>query len=253
MRYILKYKLLLLLLFCFAQAEATINPDFKKSRSAALDNDKVTFRENCANSVSQIDQAINNVRARLLTGGDVWWDGTDGRYVVPKVPPGEPEVSSIYAGAVWLGGVDPAGNLKLAAKTFGTNSGNSDFFSGPLNPETGKTTQTTCAQWDKFFVVKGENIRQHLRNFQIAKLTNKPYDPQLIPRDVKGWPARGNEFFFDIHQFDLPDTRQGLAGFWDEDGDGDYNPVNGDFPVVEIRGCSFSTAAEQPIPDEMTF
>ncbi|MFN7116675.1 MAG: hypothetical protein ACK4TA_07720 [Saprospiraceae bacterium] len=255
MRY-LKYGLIaVLMLGLLTNAEATINPRFKKvkGKNPVGANNQVTFRENCANSVSQIDQAVNNVRARLLTGGDVWWDGNEGRYVVPKVPAGEPEVSSIFAGAVWLGGVDPAGNLKLAAKTFGTANGESDFFSGPLDPETGKTTQQACARWDKFFVVKGENIRQHIRNFQQAKLNNKPYDVNDIPRDVKGWPGRGNPFFFDIHQFDLPDTRQGLAGFWDEDGDGDYNPQQGDFPIVEIRGCNFATPEEQPIPDEMVF
>ena len=76
---------------------------------------KLRFAENCNNAVAQIDQAINNVRARLTTGGDVWWDSNDGRYIVPKVPAGLPEVSSIFAGAVWLGGVDPAGNLKVAS------------------------------------------------------------------------------------------------------------------------------------------
>lgn len=250
----LKYGFIaVIMLGLLTNAAATINPRFKKEKGKTP-NSQVTFRDNCANSVSQIDQAINNVRARLLSGGDVWWDGNEnGRYIVPKVPAGEPEVSSIFAGAVWLGGVDPAGNLKLAAKTFGTGNGESDFFSGPLDPENGKTTQETCAKWDKFFVVKGANIRQHIRNFQQAKLAGKPYDTDLIPRDVKGWPARGNPFFFDIHQFDLPDTRQGLAGFWDEDGDGDYNPEQGDFPIIEIRGCSFATPEEQPIPDEMTF
>jgi len=242
------------MLSLWTEVGAAIPPNFGKTHGKNPGNsDQVTFRQNCANSVSRIDQAINNVRARLLTGGDVWWDGTDGRYIVPKVPAGEPEVSSIFAGAVWLGGVDPAGNLKLAAKTYGTSQGRSDYFSGPLDPETGKTTQQTCARWDKFFTVKGTNIRQHIRNFQQAKLAGKPYDPDLIPRDLKGWPGRGNPFFFDIHQFDLPDTRQGLAGFWDEDGDGDYNPEFGDFPIIEIRGCTFETPEEQPIPDEMTF
>jgi len=253
MRYLKHGMWMILCAVIATNAAATMNPRFRAGRPLAKNEDKVTFRENCANSVSQIDQAINNVRARLLSGGDVWWDGNEGRYIVPKVAPGEPEVSSIYAGAVWLGGVDPAGNLKLAAKTFGTASGDSDFFSGPLDPETGKTNQETCAKWDEFFVVKGANIRQHLRNFQQAKASGKPYDPQLIPRDVKGWPGRGNPYFFDIHQFDLPDTRQGLAGFWDEDGDGDYNPERGDFPRVEIRGCSFDTPEQQPIPDEMVF
>lgn len=250
----LRYWLLGVLIVGALTTTEARKPDVKSERNNSAQQDrKVNYRENCANSVSQIDMSINNVRARLLTGGDVWWDTNDGRYVVPKVAPGEQEVSSIYAGAVWLGGVDPAGNLKLAAKTYGTASGDSDFFSGPLNPDSGKTDQETCADWDKFFVVKGASIREHLRNFRLAQLEGRTYDPDLIPRDVKGWPARGNEFFFDIHQFELPNTTQGLAGFWDEDGDGVYNPQQGDFPIIEIRFCDFATPEEQPIPDEMTF
>lgn len=252
----LKYWLLGLLIIGASSLAEARKPDNRPERSAAEEQERqrrLNFRENCANSVSQIDMAVNNVRARLLTGGDVWWDTNDGRYVVPKVEPGEEEVSSIFAGAVWLGGVDPAGNLKVAAKTYGSAFGDSDFFSGPLNPETGKTDQETCAQWDKFFVVRGQNIQEHIRNFRLAELNGVEYDPDLIPNDVKGWPARGNPFFFEIHQFELPNTTQGLAGFWDEDGDGIYDPRQGDFPIIEIRGCNFATPEEQPIPDEMTF
>ena len=84
----------------------------REGRPVSTPSDQVSFRENCDAAVTLIDQQINNVRARLTTGGDVWWDGNDGRYVVPKPPPGVPEVSSIFAGAVWLGGKDPGGNLK---------------------------------------------------------------------------------------------------------------------------------------------
>lgn len=40
------------------------------------------------------------MRARLLNGGDVWWDLTRGRYIVPKIEAGSGklEVSSIFAG-----------------------------------------------------------------------------------------------------------------------------------------------------------
>lgn len=225
-----------------------INPNIvKRLRNGS--SSTVSFRENCDNAIAQVDQAINNVRARLLSGGDVWWDGTDGRYIVPKVAPGLPEVSAIFTGAVWLGGVDPAGNLKLAAQTYGRSSGNSDFWPGPLDPETGKTEQDVCAKWDKFFVVKGESIETHLRNWEAAKQMGIEYQPEDIPKDVRGWPAKGNRFFSDIHKFDLPNTSQGLAGFWDQDGDGNYDPDKGDFPVIEIRGCT-----DQPqFPDEMTF
>lgn len=235
-----------------APALAEVGPAFKQAqgRSQAKEGDPaVNFRSDCDNAVTQIDQSINNIRARLLTGGDVWWDGTNGRYVAPKVPPGVPEVSALFAGAVWLGGVDPAGNLKIAAQTFGRVDGRFDFYPGPLNPETGDTDQQTCSQWDRFFVVKGASIEEHLRNYRESVRTGEPYDPADIPEDVKGWPARGNAFFSEVHSFELPNTTQGLAGFWDENGDGAYNPDLGDFPVIEIRGCT-----DKPqYPDEMTF
>lgn len=231
-------------------AQAYINPkQAGKKSERTKDNQEINFREDCDNSTSQYDMSINNVRARLLGGGDVWWDGNNGRYVVPKVGPGEDEVSSIFAGAVWLGGVDPAGNLKVAAQQFGRADGNFDYWPGPLDPETGQTEQEVCAKWDKFFPVFGEEIEEHLRNWEEAKAEGRPYPVEDIPRNILGWPARGNEFFFDVHQFELPNTTQGLAGFWDQDGDGLYNPDLGDFPIIEIRGCT-----DQPqYPDEMSF
>jgi hypothetical protein len=105
-----KHWLLLMIGWSLAfSASANINPNIHKKEGKESGKTTVSFRENCDNAITQIDQAINNVRARLLTGGDVWWDGTDGRYVVPKVAPGLPEVSSIFAGAVWLGGWTPQG------------------------------------------------------------------------------------------------------------------------------------------------
>lgn len=229
-------------------AEANINPNLKKQPRPNAGS-SINYREDCAVAVAQIDQAINNVRARLTTGGDVWWDGDEGRYVVPNVPPGVPPVSSIFAGAVWLGGVDPAGNLKVAAQTFGRGTGDFDFWPGPLDPNTGQVSQDVCAKWDRFFVVNGSEIDVHLANYNKAKAAGVPYDPALIPRNVRGWPAKGNEFFFDVNEFDLPNTSQGLAGFWDQDGDGDYNPDLGDYPVIEIRGCTDNPQ----YPDQMTF
>ena len=59
---------------------------------------KVESRAFWANSISEIDQEINKVRARLLGGGDCWWNLKDGRYIVPKVDvaSGQTEVSSIF-------------------------------------------------------------------------------------------------------------------------------------------------------------
>ena len=209
------------------------------------------IRVDCARSASQIDQAINNVRARLQTGGDVWWDRSNGRYIVPKVPQGQIEVSSIFAGAVWLGGVDPGGNLKVACQTYGPGT---DFWPGPLD-EDAEISEEDCRTWDRFFVVTGEDVREHRSNFLRAQNEGVDYDPNDIPESIKGWPALGNEFFEDIHEFRLPfDEANGLAGFWDygDNGvpDGRYNPELGDFPIVEIRGC---TGFPVTFPDEMIF
>jgi len=244
--------LLLICSFCLlslSEGQARHNPKLKGRNGRNQNIETRSFREDCDNAINQVDMSINNVRARLTTGGDVWWDGEDGVYVVPKVPPTEDPVSSIFAGAVWLGGVDPAGNLKLAAQTYGRNGGDFDFWPGPLDPATGTVNQDVCSKWDRFFTVSGESIQEHIRNFEQARIDGLAYDPDDIPIDIRGWPAKGNQFFFDVHGFELPNTTQGLAGFWDQDGDGEYNPDLGDFPVIEIRGCT-----EKPqFPDEMTF
>ena len=204
---------------------------------------KVEYRGVCASSKSQIDMEINNVRARLLGGGDCWWNFTNGRYIVPKVDvtTGQQEVSSIFAGSVWLGGIDPAGNLKLAAQDYRTG-GRNDFWPGPLS-EVGITDEFICANWDRHFRVTGDEIRKHLAN-----LAAGDRNPDNIPRGVKGWPARGNPYFADVWGFDLPYTQQALAGFYDEDFNGDYDPLKGDFPSIEIRGCPLNR-----FPDEMVF
>jgi hypothetical protein len=212
-------------------------------RRVLRSSEKVKYRDVCANSRSQIDQAINNVRARLLGGGDCWWDFADGRYIVPKVDPasGQREVSSIFAGSVWLGGIDPGNNLKLACQDY-RSDGRNDFWPGPLT-ELGITESFTCSNWDRHFRVTGEEIRKHLAN-----IANGNTNPADIPRNVRGWPARGNQYFVDVWGFDLPFTQQALAGFFDVDEDGLYEPLEGDYPSIEIRGCPLDK-----YPDEMIF
>lgn len=258
----IKYLVAVLICFIsFLEAQAHINPDLHQKRT----NPHASFRMDCARSTAQEDQDINNVRARLQVGGDVWWNGDDGLYIVPKVPDGVDPVSSIFAGAVWIGGVDPAGNLKIAAQTFGRSSGDSDFFPGPLDPETGTVDQETCADWDKMFEVLGENIDVHVSAFEAAlaeasescpdcteaelnELAAELFDASVITEDIRGWPARGNKDFFSIHNFELPNTSQGLGAFWDQNGDGIYEPETGDYPIIEIRGCT-----EPQYPDQMYF
>lgn len=241
MRY-LKYFLLSVLCVGFLlPADAHINPNLQGRPSQANSAQSATRRMDCSAATSQIDLDINNVRARLLVGGDIWWNGDDGLYVVPKPPvgSGDQPVSSLFAGAVWLGGVDPGLGLKVAAQTYGTspNQNSTDFWPGPLD-ETGSTADSICSDWDRFFVVNGSDI-DLVRAAWAQAVANQTFEIPVneIPVDILGWPANGNTFFFDVNEFELPSTIQGLAPFFDENGNGAYEPQFGDFPIINIKGC----------------
>jgi hypothetical protein len=206
-------------------------------------------RNDCAQGTSRYDMEINNVRATLLSSGDVWWDLQKGLYIVPKVDPASnvPAVSALYAGGVWVGGKDPSGNLKLCASTYRTGT-KTDFWPGPLD-DLGNTDATTCDLWDKHFIVKGRDIDRHIKNFREAKAQgNNSVDPSQIPLGVKGWPGVGNPYFTEIHKFQLPAAKKGLALFNDINNDGIYTPAEGDYPVIDVRGCKLEF-----YPDEMIF
>lgn len=213
----------------------------------------VGLRSDCNQGKSRYDMQLNNVRATLLSSGDVWWDLSNPGYVVPKVQPGTgaKAVSSIYAGAVWLGGKDPSGNLKVACQTYRSGSPPpTDFWPGPLN-ENGQTSKAVCDNWDQHFVVLRKDIDSCILLFRAAKVkdpNNPIVDPSLIPESVKGWPANGNPYFFEIHRFTLPRTKAGLGKFHDEDGDLNYDPTKGDYPTIDIKGCNIDV-----FPDEMVF
>ncbi|MFM2267199.1 MAG: hypothetical protein RL757_640 [Bacteroidota bacterium] len=207
----------------------------------------------CAQGKSFFDMDINNVRARLLSSGDVWWDLANPKYEVPKVQPGQKPVHAIFAGGIWLGGKDPAGNLKVAVTTYRSGTA-TDFWPGPLRETSGTTNDDICKKWDKQFVVTGKEIEAHLRLFRAAKAAGQTaYDPSLIPAGLKGWPAYKNPYFFTIHAFDMEDRpaskARGWGKFHDEDNNGKYDPKFGDFPIIDVRGCE-----QEPIyPDQMTF
>lgn len=209
----------------------------------------VTFRSGCTTAQAQVDLDVNNVRSRLTTGGDIWWDRDNGGYVVPKPAPGQPAVSAIYAAGVWMGGIDPGGNLKVACQSYGNANGQSDFWPGPLSSE-GATDKYACEKWDRFFEVTAEEIRQHLALFHNAQAGIGTYTPDMIPAGLRSWPGKGNPYFAAISQFYMPDADQGMAEFWDEDRNGIYDPLGGDFPIVTSRGCN----NEPPrLPDQMYF
>ncbi|MCB9328838.1 MAG: hypothetical protein H6572_09140 [Lewinellaceae bacterium] len=244
----MKIFLSFLLSFVFVMGHAHIDP---KNYSIKTRGENAGNRLPCQQAEAQIDMEINNVRARLLTGGDIWWDLDRGRYIVPKPAPGLPEVSAIFAGGVWIGGVDIGNNIKLAGVTYRNATGFYDWYAGPLD-KSGNTELQVCNDWDRFFSVLGSNIQSHIVAFDnYPDPDNFPCDS--IPDDVKYWPGQGNPYWLDKFEFELPD--QPLGAFWDENGNGIYDPCGGDFPIIDIRKCEPVNRdhAKELVPDEMKF
>lgn len=186
----------------------------------------------CTPPASQIDIFGNNIKARLLNGGDLFWDFSDALFI-PNPTPAGPNPATIFAAGLWIGGVDPAFNLKLATVTY-RNQGATDYWSGPLNAD-GTTDAVNCNNWDRFFRVTGSEINSFL--FNLPSLVNNPALAVTNYKSIMGWPAYGNPYFADVNGFDLPFAFSGpLASFHDEDGNGQYNPLKGDYPVVKLQG-----------------
>jgi len=209
----------------------------------ATPNSSVEKVADCDAPTAQIDLNINNVRSRLLTGGDLWWDPVGGQshYEVPRVPPGSNEVSknSLFAGALWIGGIDQFDQLKIAAQTY-RQSGN-DFWPGPLDAN-GEIEAAVCAQFDKFWEVKGADINSFIGRVEAAKeaagSSNINIPVSLIPQSILAWPGRNNPYFIEQNGFSIP-ANKNLAPFWDGDRNPDeYDPTKGDYPVIdsEVEG-----------------
>ncbi|MBP7540700.1 MAG: hypothetical protein KA802_12305, partial [Saprospiraceae bacterium] len=158
-----------------------------KSGTQPGNKETLELRELCAPATAKIELNVNNVRALLLNGGDVWWDREDGRYIVPNVT--SKPVSSIFAAAVWVAGFN-GGSLKGAGRMYGYDNKH-DWFPGPLNDNNGQITIQECSNWDRFFEVRGDEIDRHIALFNAAVLNGTEYTEDQIPLNVRGWPARG--------------------------------------------------------------
>ena len=234
MKNVFKITVLILLLFL---------SDWVNAKSVKLLSATESMVAGCVRPTASYDMKVNNVRARLLSGGDLF---SAAQYITPSntdVP-----VSGIYAAGVWMGGVDRAKNIKLSA--VGYRSQGFDYFSGPVDIN-GTSDADICRQWDKIFTVNGKNISQHIVNYKKAVTENQTLKCEDIPEDVLYWPAQGNPYFWEEFGWSLPN--QPLAGYWDMNDDGIYDPCDGDYPYVLNNGCEEGYHHEMPIPAEINF
>lgn len=185
---------------------------------------------NCNEGQASIDLDINNVRAKIMTGGDMWWDRGTGqaRYEIPKGS----NKNALYAGALWVGGFDTQGQLKVTAQTY-RQTGN-DYWPGPLSSDASNNTidQATCSAWDFLWKVNKSDI---LRFNDLIKLGADGIRSDPSFDVIRQWPAAGNIEAQGANATNLYTTMipgRKYAPFVDVDNDGNYDWQKGDYPDI---------------------
>lgn len=169
---------------------------------------------------------VNNVRALIHSGGDMWWDLIqNARYEVPK---GSGR-NSMFVGTLWIGGRDAqTQTLRLAAQRYRSNG--VDYWTGPLDQlGTASIDAETCALYDKIWSI----TRQQVELFRLCNCID-PDDPSCdgytVPDVIKKWP--GNPMIQANGQHLNMD--QILAPFADVNNDGVYSWQDCDYPFYDL-------------------
>jgi hypothetical protein len=185
----------------------------------------VQAQNNCTESTAQ--EYIQNSDMKILfrNGGDMFWDGqSNAKYQVPYAY-GQTPTNTIFAGATWMGAYDTGGNLYVAAQTYRSNG--NDYWAGPIDASSGTPTVHSCSTFDKIWKVREWAINQHVADYNDNGVIDGPTDLSILE-----WPGRGNPQFATQMGFSLP-ANEDLAPFYDRNGDGNYQPLDGDYPVFE--------------------
>lgn len=207
-----------------------VGEEFYKDKAKQGSNLKQTTA-GCSPSSAYDWLNINNVKARINTGGDMWWDlpgGVGSKYFIPK----EGTATSLFSGSLWIGGLDINNQLKLAAQRY--RQVGIDYWTGPLTIDgTASVSEDVCAEYDKFFKITRAEVDEFISNCDPIDGHFIASEDYTIPSSILNWPAHGNVSEGQSYY---------LAPFYDVAGDGEYDPYAGDYPYYDINNELCHTA-----------
>ncbi|MBL7782875.1 MAG: T9SS type A sorting domain-containing protein [Saprospiraceae bacterium] len=134
-----------------------------------------------------------------------------------------PEIALLKGSGLWFAGISPSGNLRGAINLLSTT----DYQPGTL------WTKAAGPALNNVWAAKCMEVVDHQTDFADNGMVDQP-----IPA-VFGFPCKGNAFFgqYNSNSAILPNTKDGLCGFSDNNGNGVFDPDLGEFPAMEVRGC----------------
>lgn len=164
----------------------------------------------CLPATNSNQITINNVRAYVETNGTMWFKEI-AQYEVPRGS----SKTSMFAAALWIGGRDVSGQLRLAAVRF--RQVGDDYWTGPLTIEGASINQQTCSKYDKHFKITRAEVEAHISAFASGDPT------YTAPSSITQWPAHGEN-----------GQSYYLAPFKDVNEDGVYDYNAGDYPYYDL-------------------
>lgn len=160
---------------------------------------------------------INRVKAGIDSRGDMFWDIGGGGNALYEVPKGS-NVSSGFAGSLWIGATDGSNQIHTAINTYKQTGW--DFWPGPLDTVNVTIDTNTVKTYDKVWKVNYRDINNFITNFNNGNIANNTYTPTT---DIITWPAKGTG-----------NNSRNLAPFMDINHNGIYDPLTGgDYPQIK--------------------
>lgn len=179
----------------------------------------------CSPASNIIRLNFNNVNTRVEAGG-LWWQDRANGVADYEVPAGSNSYA-IYAGGLWLAGLDVNGQLKAAASKFGQGV---DYWTGPLDSiGLAEVDAETCSEYDGFFNTKRAEVATFVAYNRAVEAGTAEIDfpDYQVPKSILDWPGNGdprkNEAFR-------------LAPYINVGGDASYEPEEGDYPNYDLEG-----------------
>ncbi|OFX39213.1 MAG: hypothetical protein A2W95_13850 [Bacteroidetes bacterium GWA2_40_14] len=217
-----KILIILILIIASALQFKSMGRDFRDRRTQKLTQ---TITAGCLPASAEVNLDLNNVRALILAQGSLWEGEGKAEYEVPK---GSGK-TSLYAGGIWVGGVDINGQLRTCARSY--RSEGNDYWPGPLisgGEGIASVSPDVCISYDKHYKITRAEVEDFVAYYGAdAETRAELFDGYTVPTIITEWPARGP---IEYGAYDYY-----LAPFQDVDGDGEYNPTNGDYPYYILE------------------
>jgi len=172
-------------------------------------------------------ELINDHRITYTRAGGAissFSDINDAYYVHPVIP----IFNSYTSRGLWMGGYDTLGNLSIAISTY-DHTRSTDHQVGPIVEVDSTDQEAFCTFYNRIWTILEQDIIELKELFSISQLRESD-----IPLDILQWPAKNNphngKFAIDYD----------MAPFFDFNSDGDYDPLDGDYPIALQEQPEFS-------------